>query len=155
MSKVFKIVRDIIFVLAILVLIAAGLCFALQIKTAVVISGSMEPTIHIGSLAFIDQKKTEPVKGDIIAFETGGAFVTHRVAEKTEAGYITKGDNNTEKDPWVIHPNSVVGTTVFWVPKIGYFIRSITTKTGIIICISLCVCLFLASLIKKEDRNEA
>ena len=53
MKKTVVIIRDVIFVMAAAVITAAGLCTVLQIKPAVVISGSMESAIHIGSLVLI------------------------------------------------------------------------------------------------------
>ena len=112
MKKTVVIIRDVIFVMAAAVITAAGLCTVLQIKPAVVISGSMESAIHIGSLVLIEKNKTEPAIGDIIAFEKGGAFITHRVAEIKDEGYITKGDANSIDDIERLDPEDIRGVVV-------------------------------------------
>ena len=56
MKRVVDIVRNVIFLAAVCVIILSAACMLLQIKPAVVISGSMEPAIHTGSIVFIDEK---------------------------------------------------------------------------------------------------
>lgn len=65
---------------------------------------SMEPTLDTndGYIA-IPSPFTGPIEqGDIIVFKAqklhGGGLTTHRVVEKTEYGYITKGDANPFRD---------------------------------------------------------
>jgi len=62
-------------------------------------SGSMEPAISEGDLyVVIDTGRVTP--GDIIAFESQrfDELVTHRVVDRADAGYITKGDANPSTD---------------------------------------------------------
>ena len=78
-----NILRNILFVIAVIVILTAGFCVAMKIMPGIIMSGSMEPTIHTGSLAFVDCKKAQPEKGDIIAFYRGEELVTHRVIDIT------------------------------------------------------------------------
>lgn len=150
MKRVVDIVRNVIFLAAVCVIILSAACMLLQIKPAVVISGSMEPAIHTGSIVFIDEKKKEPDVGDIIAFEKGGVFITHRIAEKTADGYITKGDANKTADLGVLPRKAVIGTTEFSLPYLGYIVKTLSAPAGIIICAAVCSCLILASGLRYE-----
>lgn len=64
---------------------------------SVVVSDSMENTIKTND--FIVYKKTDEYKiGDIIVFSYNNKLIVHRIINKNENGYITKGDNNTDDD---------------------------------------------------------
>lgn len=151
MKRLVDSVRNIIFLVAVCVIICAVICVILQIKPAVVVSGSMEPALHTGSVVFIDKKKTDPEVGEIVAFEKGGAFITHRVAKKTKDGYVTKGDANKTDDFGILKPEAVIGTTEYSVPYLGYIIRLLAEPAGIIISVSICICLMLASKLCYEE----
>ena len=62
-----------------------------------VVSGSMEPSIPIGSVIYV--KTVDPVditKGDVIAFQSGDSVIMHRVVDNkiVEGTFVTKGDAN-------------------------------------------------------------
>ncbi len=154
--KFIEIVRNILFAIAIVIIIGFVACLIFRIKPGVVISGSMEPAIHVGSLAFINEKDKEPEVGDAIAFQNGDNIVTHRVVEKVSDGYKTKGDSNENADPWTVDRANVVGKIIFSIPLLGYVFNFITTTKGIIICVALIICLVLTSFltIKPKENNE-
>ena len=60
--------------------------------------------------------------GDIITFydEELGADVTHRIVEKTDEGYYTKGDYNNYKDINLVKSNRIIGKVIFNSFEIGY-----------------------------------
>lgn len=94
----------------------------------VVMSGSMEPEIPVGSLCFVNTnvRYESIVKGDIIAFTSDGDFyITHRVAEVTADGFVTKGDGNNQADLWTVREKNYKGKTVVWIPYMGYILRII------------------------------
>jgi len=67
-------------------------------------TGSMAPTLqpNDGYLAVPGTLAGEPEVGDVILFQSqnlgGGELTTHRVVERTDAGYITQGDANPFTD---------------------------------------------------------
>ncbi|MBQ6496810.1 MAG: signal peptidase I [Firmicutes bacterium] len=122
MKKVLSGIVNGLCIVAIIVLVGVLVMMGLGLKPAVVISGSMEPTIKTGSLIFIDTKYEDPEENDIVAFRTGGSLVTHRLVKDTEDGWITKGDANDSEDPWRITNEQLLGKTVFWIPVLGYLI---------------------------------
>ena len=68
------------------------------ISTHVVPTGSMEPTIMTGSVVFSSLEIGDDIKEeDIIVFESPNdpeVSIVHRIVEKEDGEYITKGDNN-------------------------------------------------------------
>lgn len=97
----------------------------------IVLSGSMEPEIHTGSMAYIDTKDTDIEPGDIMAFyESNGAVVTHRaVRGNAESGYATKGDANDAEDFNIVPQENVIGTYRWSIPYLGYIISALSERT--------------------------
>ena len=68
-----------------------------------VLSGSMEPNIHVGSVVFVDDD-IDPATleaGDVVTYYMNeDTFVTHRVQSIDTASQtlVTKGDNNNTDD---------------------------------------------------------
>lgn len=120
MKKICRVVGNGICILSAVILIMAAAAMLLQIKPVVVMSGSMEPAIKTGSIAFIDLKDRNIKEGDIIAFEKAGMFITHRAIRRVDGGWVTKGDANFSEDPGAIDDKSIVGTTIFSIPGVGY-----------------------------------
>ncbi len=132
----------------IMVLVVAA-CLALVIpKIAgyegyVVVSGSMEPAIPVGSIVF--SKETDPSTlqtGDIIVFvdeSRGTTPITHRVVSNdTAAGTIvTKGDANEREDLNPVTYSNVIGKVEVHIPGAGAYAALITTALGKVILILL------------------
>ena len=76
-------------VLASLVIaVLLNLCFFIRPELfgwsrAVILSGSMEPSMSIGDLVIVHREKEYRV-GDIVVFDSGGLSVTHRILEKAQ-----------------------------------------------------------------------
>lgn len=61
---------------------------------------------------------------DIILFKKDNKLIVHRVIKITDDGYITKGDNNSEKDDWVVTRNQILGIykkTLHFMSMVNYF----------------------------------
>lgn len=95
------------------------------IQLYVVESGSMEPTLKVGSI--IISKKVEDEGnlsvGTIVTFKTvQGATVTHRIieviyGEENDVSYITKGDNpRNSPDMELLTPDRVVAIFIAKIP---------------------------------------
>lgn len=85
----------------------------------VVLGGSMEPAIQRGSVVYMHDSG-EYEAGDIVTFHRDGTDVTHRIVERHDGGYITKGDANDEADSVVITHDQIRGELVYSVPLYGY-----------------------------------
>lgn len=130
----------------------------------VVLSGSMEPNIHTGAVAYIDTKDTDLAPGDVAAFyESNGAVVTHRIVSGNETGgYTTKGDANDVEDMNIVPQENIIGTYKWSIPNLGYLISSLSAKTVtlvgtqipsialLMICIMAGLCILSAGLDSLE-----
>lgn len=120
-------------------------------SAAVVISGSMSPTIEVDDMVIIHRQASYEC-GDIIMYKDGKSFVTHRVVEVTENGYITKGDaNNTTDQP--ISADRAVGKTVLVIPKVGRFSAVAQTPLGMCVLVLVGLGLVMATDIKEKIRK--
>lgn len=152
--RVIKILRDIVYVFALVVLLTAAMCFVLKLKPAVVMSGSMEPAFPVGSVIITDTELADNVRiGDPIAFYTGGAYVTHRIVDATDEGFITKGDANDSVDPWIVDKDKIDGKVVLAIPYIGYLFKGMASRKGLLITGSLLLCLILSSFIESSNKK--
>ena len=53
-------------------------------KPFIVLSGSMEPSIMTGDMVFVKETDPDSLKvGDVIAYKSGSAVVTHRIDRKS------------------------------------------------------------------------
>lgn len=126
-----------------------------------VVSGSMEPTIHVGDLIVIDTKKTDFNENDIVTFtDDDGSFVTHRIIALNNTEMTTKGDNNNSNDP-VSSTDSIVGTYVFRLGGMGILLSSLRSPfiMFMIFVVGILVCYFLSldkegNLILDESEKE-
>lgn len=144
------------------------------LRTFTVLSGSMEPTYHTGSLIYV--KKVDAAKlseGTVITFMLDEDTVaTHRIVgvvpDEDEPGvvrYRTKGDANEVEDGSLVHYKNVIGTPVFSIPKLGYVANYIQHPPGTYVTISVgamvLLLMFLPELIgvltadnEKEEPKE-
>ena len=131
-----------------------------------VLSGSMEPTYHTGSLIYVKEVDYRDIEvGQVITFMLDEDTVaTHRVIEvvpdETDASvlrYRTKGDANDAEDGSLVHYKNVIGTPVFTIPYLGYLANYIQNPPGMYLAISagaiLLLLVFLPDLIFEEEKK--
>ena len=166
-KKIWNGVSTVLVVLVVILalLLVGARCIGLQVFT--VLSGSMEPTYHVGSLIYV--KDTDPYalqSGDVITFMLDeDTIATHRIVEvvpdeedPTVVRFRTKGDANDVEDGSLVHYKNVVGTPVFSIPYLGYVANYIQNPPGTYIAISagaiLIMLTFLPDLFAKEEPKE-
>lgn len=129
-----------------LVAMVAGQVLGQPVLLGYVTTGSMEPTLDPGDgFVAIPSALAGPVeKGDVVTFQAetiqGGGLATHRVVEKTDRGYITRGDANpfTDQDgnEPVVSETQIVATAwqpggnVLSIPAIGTAVSTIQHVLG-------------------------
>ena len=101
---------------------------------AVVASGSMEPALSVNDVIIIKEQENYG-EGDIITFAQGNSLVTHRILEKSQTGFITKGDANNVSDAKEVKMEDVVGKTVFVIPAAGKWIAYGRTPLGMMLLV--------------------
>jgi signal peptidase len=86
---------------------------------------SMNPTYHTGDL-IVTHPRTAYSRGDIVAYRVPkgqvgeGIVVIHRiVGGSAERGYLIRGDNNPDPDPWHPKPSDIVGRAWLVGPKLA------------------------------------
>ena len=133
----------------------------------VVLSGSMEPTYHVGSLIYVKDVNYKTLEaGDPITFMLDEDTVaTHRIIEvlvdeedPETIRYTTKGDANDAQDGSSVHYKNVIGKPVFSIPYLGYISNYIQNPPGMYVAIAagaiLIMLVFLPDLFEKEEQEE-
>lgn len=105
-------------------------------------SGSMIPNIEIGEIIVLLKCKNYQEK-DIITYKLNSYFITHRIIEVTENGYITKGDFNNTKDEKIVKQEQIQGKVIFHSKILGKIVKYRFYIIGILI-------FFLLLEIRKE-----
>ena len=155
-------------VVMILAILLAGVRLV-GLRPLAVLSGSMEPTYHVGSLIYVREVDyTQLQVGDVITFMLDeDTLATHRIVEVVpddeEVSVIrfrTKGDANDAEDGSLVHYKNVVGTPVFTIPQLGYLANYIQNPPGTYVAISagaiLLILVFLPDLFvdNKADKKK-
>lgn len=76
---------------------------------------SMNPTLRAGDgLCVIPYGDKKIRIGDVVVFRhpEGQDNIVHRVVSVNSRGVRTRGDNNTDIDPWVLRPEDIIGRVV-------------------------------------------
>ena len=123
-------------------------------KVMTVLSGSMEPTIKMGSVVVVKPAKDYKV-GDIITFgpySKTKPSTTHRIYEiknvNSKKVYITKGDANNAPDNREVRKEDILGKVIFSVPYFGYLASFAQKPYGFATLIIIPAILIIADQIK-------
>ncbi|MEG2457987.1 MAG: signal peptidase I [Bacilli bacterium] len=123
----------ILFIMTLALLVSSKSQLAYNIvgyRTYTILSGSMEPTYYPGDLVVVKNKKRSNLeKDDVITFVDDGEIITHRIIDKTNEGYQTKGDNNNVEDATILTESDIIGEVKFKIPKAGYVIQFLSRKS--------------------------
>ncbi len=121
---------------------------------AVVVSGSMEPNIHVDDMIiYHDHKPEEYQTGDVIVYRRNAGtpeemLITHRIVEISEdhSRLTTRGDANRVSDPEISF-DDVVGRLVWRIPRFGAVVEFIKKPWGIALAAILLLALFTGNLL--------
>ena len=167
--KTWNVISSILVALVVLLalLLVGARIFGLQVFT--VLSGSMEPTYHTGSLIYV--KKVDPYAiepGQVITFMLDeNTVATHRVVgvvpdeeDSSVIRFRTKGDANESVDGSLVHYKNVIGTPVFTIPYLGYVASFIQNPPGMYYAIAfgavLLAMVFLPGMLDdKKDKAKS
>ena len=161
--KICNIVSSVILILTAAVAVVLLAPHIFGYKTYTVISGSMEPTLHVGSLTIVKQTASEKIiTGDIITISMTGnnpMMATHRVVgiDNTKRTFTTKGDANNNNDA-PLEFNRLVGRMVFSIPYLGFLAVFIKTREGILLVAGMFIIMmlltFIPEILKSEDPHK-
>lgn len=106
-------------------------------QEVIVLSGSMEPALPTGGLAFVQPLPASEIEVDDILTHrpnpNSSTLITHRVIEKIDGPdglvFRTKGDANEVADLNLIPAANVVGRVVFDVPYVGHLVDGLRDRS--------------------------
>lgn len=167
-KKVWNIVTTaLVALIVILALLLVG-ARVVGLKVFTVLSGSMEPTYHVGSLIYV--KEVDPYtieEGQAITYmsENSTTIVTHRVVgvvpdeeDPSVIRFRTKGDANEFEDGKLTYYKNVIGTPVFAIPLLGYVASYVQSPPGLYIAIAagavLLLLTFLPDLFSDKGKKK-
>lgn len=167
MKKIWNVTTSILVGFVILLAVALVGVRLIGLNPYVVLSGSMEPVYHVGSLIYVkDVDYRELEVGDAITFMLNEDTVaTHRIMEvlvdeedPETIRYITKGDANDAPDGSSVHYKNVIGKPVFTIPYLGYISNYIQNPPGLYVAIAagaiLIMLVFLPDLFENDEKEE-
>ena len=118
-----------------------------------IVSGSMSPTIEKGDMIIVKIDNDYKV-GDIVSFKEEDSIITHRIVEKGDNYYVTKGDaNNTVDNP--IKKEQIIGRTVKIVSRAFILAKVFTTPKVLVMClITITMMCWCGASFKNEVKKE-
>ena len=142
------------YIVAILLMVFAGLSFSGNVKARIVLTGSMAPSINVGDVIItVPITKKTPQIQDVVAYQAKRfngekvAVFSHRIiGGDIENGFIMKGDANKSPDPQKPKAADILGVVIFAIPFIG---KLLTPKALFL----LIPCLFGLWLIMDAMKN--
>ena len=166
-KKIWNWVSGILVAVAVLLAVALVGVRLVGLQPFVVLSGSMEPTYHVGSLIYVKQVDYKTLQaGDPITYMISqDTVVTHRIIEvlvdendPDTIRYFTQGDANDVPDGTSVHYKNIIGKPVFSIPYLGYVSHYIQNPPGTYVAISagaiLMLLVFLPDLFSDDDKKK-
>ena len=150
-----------IVVVVLMIAILGAVLMQLGWRMGNVVSGSMEPTVGVGSMILTRPASVSDIEeGDIIAFKSDDktdSMVIHRVVDITYidkvAQFRTKGDANIHEDRQLVPAESVEGRVILCVPRAGRVVTFLGTPQGIGMMLAVPVVLLTYGLFRNGKRN--
>lgn len=131
-----------------------------------VVSGSMEPTLPVDSLVYVEPADPAEIQpGDIVAFWRNGTVVTHRAVEnrREENSLITRGDANDVEDMDPVLYLNLIGRVKYHLPGLGMLMLYYVSAEGKLRLICMAIAGALLNLIgssllrrrREKEREQA
>ena len=123
-----------------------------------VTSGSMEPTLPVGSVIYVKPVEPETVQsGYIIAYDVDGMVVTHRVVENriVEGEFVTKGDANEMEDFSNTRYGDLIGVVKYHFPYLGNYLMIYSNQITKVYLMVLAFCGVMFNILAGQMRRRA
>lgn len=166
MKKIWNIFTTVIVVIVVILAVLMVGIRLVGVDVYSVLSGSMEPTYHTGSLVYVKETDYRLLEvGDPITFMLDeNTLATHRIVEiipdeedPEVLRFRTKGDANEAADGGLVHYRNVIGKVFFTVPYLGYLSDFLQHPPGTYIAIAfgalLLAMIFLEDLLKEQKKS--
>ncbi len=141
-------------------IVVFAICLVANVRPLIVVSGSMEPDIPIGSVVFSQVVDAGGIAvGDVVTVERprGLGLITHRVvsveaAEGDAVSLVLRGDANDSDDPQPYEVTSA-GAYRLHVPWLGYVASWLQTTSGLLFAGSAAVGLIALYLLDPRRAD--
>lgn len=166
-KKIWDWISGILVAVVVLLAIALVGVRVVGLQPYVVLSGSMEPAYHVGSLIYVKSVDYKDLKvGDPITYMVSqDTVVTHRIIEvlvdeedPETIRYFTQGDANDVPDGMSVHYKNIIGKPVFSIPKLGYLSNYIQNPPGTYVSIAagalLIMLVFLPDIFAEDESSK-
>ncbi len=147
--------------LKILIALSVAFISLMCFKIYVIVSGSMEPEIPVGSIV-VEQKHGYTIQeGDVVSYEIyEKEVVTHRVVERiSDDEFILKGDANKSVDLRTVKKQEIVGKVIVVLPCLGFVLKDLILHKNIVVTVIILI-IFLNYIViytmrrsKNENKN--
>ncbi len=158
LRKVFGTMTTVMLVLVIIVGILLVGVRVIGLRPYAVLSGSMEPIYHVGSLIYV--KKVDPLtlkEEDPVTYRAeSGKIVTHKIIEvvydqndPNVRYFRTQGEANNIPDGGARRMEDIIGKPVFTIPYMGYFAYFVQNPPGTYFAIAFCLVLIIVMILPE------
>lgn len=119
---------------------------------AVVLSGSMEPTIMTDELIIVKAEDSY-AEDDIVVYQSGRVLVVHRIMEIDGETVTTRGDaNNVDDAP--VSLDHIKGRVIAHIPHMGALVRALKSPVATIILIAAAVLTVELPYRKEKEKKD-
>lgn len=158
-KRIYNIFVTVVVVLAVIVAMLLAGVRLFGLKPYTVLSGSMEPKYHVGSVVYVTSAVADELEiGDAITFYTNGVVVTHEIVDidEDEKGvfFTTQGIANDTVDSTPVREGEVIGKVVLSIPLLGYLSSFLQTPYVRYAFIGGIIILLLLSLLRTSDDEQ-
>ena len=119
---------------------------------AVVLTGSMEPTLMVDDVIIV-QEQDSYQQGDVVVFQSGSSLVVHRIVRLNGDSVVTKGDANNAEDS-EIAVALIKGAVIGHIGGAGAVIRVLKSPMVSIGMLGLSFYLLERSYRKEKQQND-
>lgn len=133
-------------------LMGNALPMPMGVGAAVVLSGSMEPTLQVNDVIVVTAGDSY-APGDVVVYQSGSMLVVHRVLEVEEDTLITQGDANQVPDEPVAL-SAVKGKVVAVIPGMGVPVKVLKTPWATVVLVAGAVALMELSYRKDKKKGD-
>lgn len=122
------------------------------VGAAVVLTGSMEPTIMADDLIIVKAQETY-TPDEVVVYQSGNLLVVHRIVDIDGDLVTTQGDaNNAPDEP--VELSRLKGSVVGVIPKAGAFVRLLKTPTATLSIIAAALLLMEVSYRREKQKGD-
>lgn len=120
--------------------------------TAIVLSGSMEPTLSVDDLIIVKAQEQYAV-GDVVVYQSGSMVVVHRIVSIDGETVITQGDANNAADG-EMHISAIKGRVIGSVKNAGGIVRLLKSPAVSVGLLAAAVLLTERSYRREKQQGE-